>query len=118
MPSAQDMAKRALVQILRAQGHAYGVGVTVTRESPPGGVTRAYRAVARKVHPDKPGGRKEDFQKLSAAHDAWADLIKASGSVGWPLQPRGGHTEAHNTHGADRERLVHLITSQTVQSVK
>ena len=112
------MAKRALVQILRAQGRAYGVDVAITRESPPGDVTRAYRAVARKVHPDKPGGRKEDFQKLSAAHDAWADLIKASGSVGRPPQPRGGHTEAHNTHGADRERLAHLITPQTALSVR
>ena len=94
MPSAQDMAKRTLVQILKAQGRAFGVNVTVTRESPPADVTRAYRAVARKVHPDKPGGRKEDFQKLSAAHNAWADLLKAAGSVGRPPQPRDDEVQA------------------------
>ena len=32
MPSAQETAKRALVQLLRTQGREYGVEVTVTRE--------------------------------------------------------------------------------------
>ena len=80
MPSAQEIAKRALVQLVRTQGSQYGVDVAVTRESPPGDVTRAFRALARKAHPDKPGGSKEDFQEPA--------------------------------------RLIHLITSQTVQSVR
>ena len=93
MPSAQEIAKRALVQLVRTQGSQYGVDVAVTRESPPGDVTRAYRALARKVHPDKPGGSKEDFQKLSASYNAWADLMKATGAVGRPAQPRAGEIQ-------------------------
>ena len=34
MPSAQEIAKRALVQLVRTQGSQYGVDVAVTRESP------------------------------------------------------------------------------------
>ena len=93
MPSAQEIAKRALVQLVRTQGSQYGVDVAVTRESPPGDVTRAYRALARKAHPDKPGGSKEDFQKLSASYNAWADLMKAAGAVGRPPQPRAGEIQ-------------------------
>ena len=44
MPSAQEIAKRALVQLVRTQGSQYGVDVAVTRESSPGDVARAYRA--------------------------------------------------------------------------
>ena len=95
--------KRALVLILGAQGRAYGVEVTAARGwmGPPSGAPRANGATTHKVHPDKPGDHREVFQKLSA-------VTTPSRTSLW----------AHNTHGAGRERLVHLITSQTVQSVR
>ena len=83
MPSACEVAKRNLVRLLRKLGKQYGVSVvTNLRESPPHDVNRCYRSVARKAHPDKPGGCKSDFQELSAAHDAWTDLHKAERPVG------------------------------------
>ena len=85
MPSACEVAKRDLVRLLRKLGKQYGVSVvTNLRESPPHDVNRCYRSVARKAHPDKPGGCKSDFQELSAAHDAWTDLHKAERPVGRP----------------------------------
>ena len=82
MPSTVDVAKRQLVRLLRELGQTYGVQVGVTRESPPEEVKRAFRSVARKAHPDKPGGCTKDFQALSARHDAWADLHRAERHVG------------------------------------
>ena len=95
--------KRALAQILGAQGRAYGVDVTAARGwmGPPGGAPRASGATTHKVHPDKPGDHREAFQKLNAA-----------------TAPSRASLWAQSTHGAGRERLVHLITSQTVQSVR
>ena len=91
-----DVAKRRLVRLLRELGQTYGVQVGVTRESPPEEVKRAFRSVARKAHPDKPGGCTKDFQALSARHDAWADLHRAeratarslNWSWAWWLMPR------------------------------
>ena len=79
-----DVAKRRLVRLLRELGQTYGVQVGVTRESPPEEVKRAFRSVARKAHPDKPGGCTKDFQALSARHDAWADLHRAERHAGRP----------------------------------
>ena len=92
MPSTVDVAKRQLVRLLRELGQTYGVQVGVTRESPPLEVKRAFRSVARKAHPDKPGGCTKDFQALSARHDAWADLHRAERHVGRPpkVRPPGG----------------------------
>ena len=61
MPSTQEMANAPMVQILGAQGRAYGVEVTVARGwmGPPGGAPRASGATTHKVHPDKPGDHKE-----------------------------------------------------------
>ena len=88
MPNSTDSAKRQLVHLLRTLGKKYGVQVVVTRDSPPHDLTRAYRSLARKVHPDKPGGCTADFQRLSGAHDTWADLQKAGRPVGRPPQAR------------------------------
>ena len=87
MPSGQDTAKRALVKLLRDLAAAFTCDVDVTRDSSEQEVNRAFRRVARKVHLDKPGGSQEDFQKLSAAHDAWTDLLKNRAAPGRP--PRG-----------------------------
>ena len=88
MPSKLDVAKRQLVRLLRELGHTYEVQVVVTRESPPEEINRAFRSVARKAHPDKPGGCTKDFQALSAKHDAWADLHKTERPVGRPPRVR------------------------------
>ena len=84
MPSPCDEAKRRLVRLLRTLAKAYEVHVMVNRDSPPQDVARAYRSVARKTHPDKPGGSTKDFQALSAANDAWADIQRGERSVGRP----------------------------------
>ena len=68
MPSPLDVSKRALVALLRSLGLAFGCPVTVTRDSSEQQVKGAFRSVARKVHPDKPGGSQEEFKKPSAAH--------------------------------------------------
>ena len=60
MPSPLDVSKRALVALLRSLGLAFGCPVTVTRDSSEQQVKGAFRSVARKVHPDKPGGSQED----------------------------------------------------------
>ena len=91
MPSSCVAAKRHLVRLLRTLGVKYGVQVMVNRDSPPQDVNRAYRSVARKTHPDKPGGSTKDFQTLSAAHDAWAELQKAERPVGRPPEAQCGH---------------------------
>ena len=88
MPSKVDVAKRQLVRLLRELGHTYEVQVVVTRDSPPEEINRAFRSVARKAHPDKPGGCTKDFQALSAKHDAWADLHKTERPVGRPPRVR------------------------------
>jgi hypothetical protein len=88
MPSSLDSAKRSLVSLLRELGQRYGVAVSVTRDSEPQELNRAFRVVARRVHPDKPSGNQADFQRLSALHDAWADLQKASRPRGRPPQQR------------------------------
>ena len=53
MPSALDLAKRALVTLLRALAVTYGVPVDVSRDLEDAEVRRAYRTVSRKVHPDR-----------------------------------------------------------------
>ena len=64
MPSRLDEAKRELVKILRDLGQAYGCPVSLRRECSEQELKTAYRAVALKVHPDKPGGSTEDFMHL------------------------------------------------------
>ena len=70
MPSAIDLAKRALVSLLRTLAAAYGVALTLTRDAPDKDVSGAYRKVSLKTHPDR-GGKAEDQTALNNAHDAW-----------------------------------------------
>ena len=49
----KQRAKRALVTLLLALAGAYGLQVTLTRESTDVEVTRVFRRVSIKVHPDK-----------------------------------------------------------------
>ena len=69
-------AQRALVSVLLVLARAHGVVVPVTRESTEAEVAKAYRRVAKLVHPDK-GGRKRDFQELQAKKEVW-DAARAA----------------------------------------
>ena len=68
MVSAVDQAKRALVALLRTLAAAYACAVRVARDSEDAEVRTAYRAVSRKVHPDRPTGCAADQKWLNAAH--------------------------------------------------
>ena len=67
---ALQRAKRAFVGVLRSLATAYGITVEVTRDSEDAAVTRAYKRVLLKVHPDK-GGTEEDAKRLNAAKEKW-----------------------------------------------
>ena len=82
MPSAIDLAKRALVSLLRTLAATYRVALTLQRDAPDGEVSRAYRRVSLKTHPDR-GGKAGDQTALNNAHDAWEAAKKAR-------KPRGG----------------------------
>ena len=77
MPSALDVAKRALVRLLIALAAKYGVQVTVPRDSADKEVFKPWRKVSLKVHPDK-GGDATDFAQLSAANDNWQSASTAT----------------------------------------
>ena len=109
MPNSCESAKRHLVTLLRSLGMQYQVQVAVTRESPPCDIARAYRSVARKVHPDKPGGCTSDFQKLSAAHDTWNDLRKANRPVGRPPQKARPHQKARSARAISSKSEPHSV---------
>ena len=77
--SPLQAAKRALVVLLRFLAATNNIPVEVTRDSPDTDVTKAFKKVAAKVHPDK-GGATEDSQRLNAARDAWKAAEKAQES--------------------------------------
>ena len=100
MPSDLDVAKRALVVLLRSLALAFGCKVAVTRDSSEAEVRRAFRSVARKVHPDKPGGSEEESKKLNAAHDAWERLLKNREPAGRPSKAGKQERQAKSSAGA------------------
>ena len=53
MPSAIDVAKRALVGLLRTLAASYGVALTLKREAADVEVSGAYRKVSRRAHPGR-----------------------------------------------------------------
>ena len=70
--SAVQLAKRALVSLIKAMAVQYHVIVMLNRDSPDAEVRRAFKKVALKAHPDK-GGSTEDFRKLNEARESWED---------------------------------------------
>ena len=92
MASAVDLAKRALVSLLRALAIVYGISVEVTRDSDDAAVRRAFKIVCRKAHPDK-GGSADDQKKLNATHDAWNDATRARAPKGRPSKATKSTTE-------------------------
>ena len=67
MVSSLDLAKRALVSLLRTLALAYHIALRVTRESSDKEVSTACRSVSRRVHPDRAGGNAEDQKRLNVA---------------------------------------------------
>ena len=61
--SPQEVAKRALVSLLLFFARSDSLAVDVRRGSPDPDVVRAFKRVARAVHPDK-GGRLQDQQRF------------------------------------------------------
>ena len=95
MVSALDKAKRALVVVIRALAALYAVHVDVTRESEDVAISKAYRALSRKVHPDK-GGDAEDQKKLNASHEDWRAALRGRGVAGRPkakAKPEAGPSQ-------------------------
>ena len=65
MVSAVDQAKRALISLINLLSQIYKFRVTVTRDSGDADVSKAYRALSKKVHPDKGGKTEDKINKLS-----------------------------------------------------
>ena len=66
MLPAVDTAKRVLVKLLKAAASTHGLESKVTRESPDKVVTKAFKGVSLRAHPDK-GGDTDAYQSLTAA---------------------------------------------------
>ena len=88
-------ARRALVRVLQFLAQQYQVTLRVTRDSCDKEVTKAFKKVAAKVHPDK-GGSTKHTQELIAAKEAW-DKAKEVGPVGRPEQGGRGASAASNS---------------------
>ena len=70
--STLEKAKRAFVSLLLLLARSYNVTTHVTRESPAAELLKAFKRVARAVHPDK-GGSLVDQQRLNVARDRWQE---------------------------------------------
>ncbi len=62
MVSSVDLAKRALVALLKLLAAAYSCALDVTRDSSEQEVKSAYRKLCKKAHPDK-GGQEADQKR-------------------------------------------------------
>ena len=65
-----QIAKRALVNVICALAHIYGVCVVCKRDSPDEVVLKDFRRLALKAHPDR-GGKQEHQQQLNDARLEW-----------------------------------------------
>ena len=61
MVSTLDAAKRQLVIVLRVLAVVCNINLKVARESPDAAVTKAYRVLSLKAHPDR-GGSTQDYR--------------------------------------------------------
>ncbi|CAE7507963.1 unnamed protein product, partial [Symbiodinium natans] len=113
----KQRAKRALVTLLLALAGAYGLQVTLTRESTDVEVTRVFRRVSIKVHPDK-GGAAADAQRLNAARDAWVQASQGTKPPGRPAHAQAGPVSASSavTNGREGLRIRSEAVLLTYQS--
>ena len=59
MVSGLDLAKRALVSLMKRFALLYAVDLDLTRESPDAAVRTGYRKLSVKTHPDRGGAKRE-----------------------------------------------------------
>jgi len=83
--SAIQVAKRALLVVMRAVAPSFATPMTCNRDSPDADILAAFRILSRRAHPDG-GGSNEQQQQLNDARAAWDTARKkktTSGSVPW-----------------------------------
>ena len=96
MVNAVDLAKRALVKLLKEMAAIYTLTLSVARDSPDPAVRTAYRKVSVKAHPDR-GGDADHQRQLNAAYSAWEAAAKAKqahggkGRKGKAAKEKGGN---------------------------
>ena len=83
MASARDLAKRALITLIKFLAGVYSITVVAKRDSPDEEVRKAYRTLSRRVHPDK-GGQKGEQEQLNAAYEKWCGTLKGTTPAGRP----------------------------------
>ena len=110
--SPLTLAKRAFVKVLLSLAAAHSVSVGVNRDSEEKALLTAYRLVAKKVHPDK-GGTKKEFTKLQAAKETWEKALKETAPRGRPrpatANPTGQKRRIHwwwRTAGGSKIRVA------------
>ena len=110
MPSSNvAVATRAFVAVLLLLARRYKLVLEVNRDASVEQLTRAYRKVVLKAHPDK-GGKKEDAQTLQAARETWDKARKGS-------EAKGGRPSAGSDAGVlvcQNSRKVYRVTAQVV----
>ena len=97
MVNAVDLAKRALVKLLKEMAAIYTLTLSVARDSPDPAVRTAYRKVSVNAHPDR-GGDADHQRQLNAAYSAWEAAAKAKQAH------RGEGQEGEGRQGEGRER--------------
>ena len=93
-------------------------------------VKEAYKRLAKKYHPDRPGGSKESFQKLQKAYDLISGKEQPPAQSQMPPHPFGGHfggmnmgsdpfahmfRQAQQQMGRGSQAFVFTQTTQTFQ---
>ena len=99
--SALQLAKRLFVKLLLAFASQYAVVLDLNRDSPDAEVLRAFRRIAKKVHPDK-GGRKEDAQAQNDAKDHWEQLSRKGQKA---FEQEGDTEDSNKAHRGAKVRL-------------
>ena len=100
--SPLTLAKRAFVKVLLSLAAAHSVSVGVNRDSEEKALLTAYRLVAKKVHPDK-GGTKKEFTKLQAAKETWEKALKETAPRGRPRPATADLVERSGPEAAAEE---------------
>ena len=71
--------KRALVSMLLQLAHAYGLTLSLTRDSGDDVLKSCFQRVMLRVHPDKPGGSEAKAKGFNDAWDRWTKARRAKG---------------------------------------
>ena len=95
MPASRlGLVTRAFVSVLLLLARNHELVLSVTRDSSPAELLKAYKRLLLKVHPDK-GGRKADAQKLNTAKENWDKARKTCPQqAGRPFAEQDGGTLA------------------------